>query len=104
MAGLPEDVKQMKKLTAEEFVRTVNDMLQLTKEELGYYIQSPNRTAFELLIGSILHKAVAEGDIRRAEFLLDRIIGKPTQMVMIEGVHMPRVMITLPDNGRPNNE
>lgn len=107
-AKMPEDVKRANNLTAVEFIRLTNKYLGLSKEELIQALKDPAATTLELMIGSIMHKAVVEGDQKRLDFLLDRLVGKVkdpsiTQIgVMTSG--QAQVVIQIPDNKRSVDE
>lgn len=86
---LPEDIKQARSLTAIEFERSVNQFLFQNKDSLHETINDPNTTIFELLIGTMILKAIREGDHVRLSFLLDRIIGKCPENVNHSVGHIP---------------
>lgn len=84
-APLPEDIKETRKLTQIEFERIANKYLFARKDEIAKASVDPNTPVIELLIGSIIHKAVVEGDERRLDFLLARLVGKVVQPVAHSG-------------------
>lgn len=73
---LPADVKQLRELTAIEFTRVVNKYLEMTKSQITEAVQDPKTPALELMVATIMHKAVVGGDHYRLGFILDRCIGK----------------------------
>lgn len=81
---LPEDIKAARKLTTIEFERAVNKYLYQDKAAITKAAADPSTPVIELLITSILHKAVVLGDEKRLAFLLDRIIGKVKERMEIE--------------------
>ena len=50
----------------------------MTKNELESILskQNPDVPMIEMMIGSIVHKALVEGDPKRFDFILNRTIGK----------------------------
>ena len=106
---VPEDLKNARKLTKVQFEILINKYLFSPKQVLAAAAQNPDTPVLELLIGSIMHKAVVEGDERRLNFLLDRLLGKVTEKVSHvdadgKAMQLPQVMIYLPDNGRSKKE
>lgn len=82
---LPEDIKETRKLTQIEFERIANKYLFARKDEIAKSSADPNTPVIELLVGSIIHKAVVEGDERRLDFLLSRLVGKVVQPLAHSG-------------------
>jgi hypothetical protein len=76
---LPPDIKEARKLTRTEFERLVNKFMHMTQDEIVASANDPKTVGIELMIGSIVHKAVVQGDQKRLDFLLDRIFGKMIQ-------------------------
>ena len=70
---VPEDVKQARKLTRMELERILNEYVYLSKGEITDRLKSTGTPALELIIGSIIVKAVTAGDQQRMNFLLDRL-------------------------------
>jgi hypothetical protein len=100
---LPQDLLEAKKLTQIEFERIVNKYLFEGKQKLAQAAADPGTTVLELLIGSIIHKAVIEGDEKRMEFLLNRIVGKVTERIggpNGEPIEGNTRIIVIPSNGR----
>lgn len=73
---LPADIRKAKEITQQEFVRDTCELLRSTKDELQSVLKNPETPAMKLMIGGIIAKAITEQDIIRAEFLLNRIIGR----------------------------
>ncbi len=74
--GLPADIKEMRQLSVIEYIATVNKLLYLTQKELEAILKNPATTMIEGMIGNIMLKAACFGDTQRANFILDRLIGK----------------------------
>ena len=73
---MPKDVRDARKLTQNEFVKVACTLIKSTKAELQTKLNDPKSTALELMIGGIIAKAITDQDHHRAEFLLNRIIGR----------------------------
>jgi len=73
---IPDDIKQAKRLNKLEVERLMNKFMAMTKDEISQSINDPTTPALEIMIGSIIAKAVSHGDPVRLNFLLDRLIGK----------------------------
>lgn len=87
-AKLPEEIKAARKLTRIEFETIVNKYLYLSEEELNEKRKDKTLTLIEMMVLSIVQKAIVQGDEKRLDFLLDRMIGKVVQP--IEYVPPPR--------------
>lgn len=73
---LPEDIRKASQLTNEEFIRIANRFFSMTRGEIQETLQDPKATLLELIVGGIAAKAAKDHDHYRAEFLLQRTIGK----------------------------
>jgi hypothetical protein len=81
----PEDVKALRKLNGPEFDRVANKYLFLTKAEIVKIVNDPTTPSLELIVASVIHKAIIEGDAKRLEYLLMRVIGKVAQPIQHAG-------------------
>ena len=98
---LPEDIKAARKINVVEFERIVNKFLFASKGEVIKVTADPNTPVLELMVGAIVHKAVIEGDERRLDFILNRLIGKVKEQVEHSAKDgSPLVILTMPRNGR----
>lgn len=105
-ATIPADIKAARELSKIEFERIANKYLFMTKNEITAAAMNAETPALELLVGSIVHKAVVEGDERRLNFLLDRLIGKVAERIGgPDGKPLPagQTVVLLPRNGREAN-
>ncbi len=73
----PEAVKKLQTASQEALVA----MMKMSKEELAAKLADPKTDTTELMIGSIIAKAVKEGDQARLNFLWDRLFGKVKEVV-----------------------
>jgi hypothetical protein len=80
---IPEDVKEAKALNQVTVVRIFNELNHMTADELKERASDPKTTIFEHLVIAVLKKGVQMGDPNRAEFILNRIIGKPKESLEI---------------------
>lgn len=63
-----------------EIEDTIKVMLALTIYELHEVFKNPNATILELTIAKSLLKGIEKGNINNLNELLNRIMGKPTEM------------------------
>lgn len=77
--GLPKDIRDAKKMTAADFCKLAVELLYTTRDKINEKLKDPNAAMIELMVAGIIAKAATEQDYMRANFLLDRIIGKPKQ-------------------------
>lgn len=74
-------MKESRALNRIEFERIVNRYLYMTAEEIVAAAESPNTPAIDLMVASIVKRAVMEGDHMRCEFILKRMIGEPPERI-----------------------
>ena len=89
---LPPEVKEARKLTRIEFERIASQYMQMTKEEITKKLQDPKSTTLELIVMTIIHKAVKDGDQHRLDFLLNRLIGKVKDEVDVNVYPKPTII------------
>ena len=80
---IPNDLKKANALTKERLDGLLNKHLWLTKDQAIDLINDPTTPMIELLIASIVDKALIHGDDRRMSFILDRLIGKVKETIDI---------------------
>ena len=78
---LPEAVRNLKATTQAEAEASLIAMLRMSKEELSAKLNDPKTSMSELAIGSVIAKAVKEGDQSRLGFVWDRLFGKVKEVV-----------------------
>ena len=81
---LPDDIKEARKVSQFEFERIVNRYLFIPPAEIKEDLERKDATAFEHLLGGIIHKAIVKRDERKAEWLLSRTLGKMRERLEIE--------------------
>ncbi len=77
---IPEDVKQSRKMNRIEFERVLQKYVGMSGVEINSVIQNKQTPILEGVVAKILAKAFNDGDSRRLEFILDRLIGKPKEI------------------------
>lgn len=78
---LPLEIKKSRELGLVEFIRTLNEVIYLTVDELNAKIKNPNTTMLEQMICSVVKHATNRGDPIRANFIIDRLIGKTKETI-----------------------
>lgn len=78
---VPDDIKEMRKLDQLELERMMNQFLNITAEQLTLEIKSGKLTNKEMLIATLISKAIVFGDHHRFDFILNRLIGKVTDNI-----------------------
>lgn len=73
---IPLDLKQSRAAHREEFDRALSRMVKLSGPEIVEMVKSPTAPILETIAARVLSKAFNEGDHKRLEFILDRLIGK----------------------------
>lgn len=78
---LPEDVKSCLKLNQVEFVRLANEFLSMPVKKLKEIAENPEETVLRQILAVVLLEAIKNGDCKRLEFFLNRLITKPRQHI-----------------------
>jgi hypothetical protein len=73
---VPDDVKEARKMNANEFTRILNKYIGMTISDLIKTSKDPATTAFDLLVIKIVTEAVRHGNLSYFNCLVDRLIGK----------------------------
>jgi hypothetical protein len=82
--GLPKDLREARKLNQMELERTVNRFLFMTPTELAAVTGDPTTTMFDRFVARIITLGETEGDERRLEFILQRIVGKVQDRIEVK--------------------
>lgn len=80
---LPKDLRDARELTKKHLEGLLNKHLWLTKIEAKALVEHPETPLLEVLIASIVDKAVNHGDEKRLDFILNRLIGKVSEQIDI---------------------
>lgn len=73
---VPPDVRQARTANTEELTRILTEFMKLPISFLKERMKAEGTSSMEMLVGSILVKAITNGDFSRANFLFDRAFGK----------------------------
>ncbi len=73
---VPDDIKKARKLNRIEFERILNKYIHVKLGDLHGIIKDPHTEVLDGIVCKILSKGFNEGDPRRLEFVIDRLIGK----------------------------
>lgn len=74
--AIPEDVRKARKLSQRGFEVAASRYFMMTEDELNEELASKKLNRLEKMVGSMIKKAADEQDVLRAQFILDRSIGK----------------------------
>ncbi len=81
----PPDLKAARQLTRVKLEILINKYLALGKIEILKIMANPETPSIDVMICSIISKAVSHGDEKRLDFILDRLIGKVPKPVELTG-------------------
>lgn len=100
----PVSKKAMRGLTQRELEKIGRRILQGNLQDIAILRDKERRGAIPLvdaMILAIVGRIIGKGDAKAFNNLLDRLVGKVQQDINVTGdVAAPRVIITMPDNGR----
>lgn len=57
----------------------------MTKDQIDAVLADPNTSSIDSIVAKIIERARETGDTFRANFILDRTIGKVTEHVSVDG-------------------
>lgn len=80
---LTDEERMARILNRIAFERICNQYLHLSKDELEDIVRRKETPVIELMVASVVIKAIKSGDQHRLNFLLDRLIGKVPERVEI---------------------
>ncbi len=80
---LPKELAEIKVISSTEVKHTISKCLRMNRLELHNLIQDPKSSVLELSISSGLTSIVKYGDLYKLSFLLDRVIGRIKQEVVV---------------------
>ncbi len=73
---IPEEIREARKLNRLEFERILNKYIYVQLGDLHKIIKDPTTPVIDGVVCKILVKGFNDGDPRRLEFVIDRLIGK----------------------------
>lgn len=82
---LPAELKEARSLTQREIEISLQKFLLMTTEQLKKAKQDPETTMLDHLIISIMTHGVNRGCDKRADFLMNRLVGKVKQQIEHSG-------------------
>lgn len=82
---MPEDLREARKINQIELERAINHYFYMTKDALRAALVDKDTPIIELIVGTIMAKAVAHGDHQRLEFILCRMLGRTKQQIEVTG-------------------
>lgn len=98
-----QDVKQLRKLTADELEQVISLVVHGKLDELQAIARDKDANVLKIWIASIAVKAIQKGDPTALNALLDRVIGKVKDRVHFSGNANPesnvQIVVSLPKNG-----
>lgn len=80
---IPDDLKNVKKVTTEQAERLITRLMEMNEVELKALCKDPATPAMHVIIGNIILKGMAGGDTQRMEFLFNRTIGRVLDKVEV---------------------
>jgi hypothetical protein len=72
----PQELKELKTLNRSKFEALVNEVIYLSVDELQKIPLDKTANGIKVMLASVLIKAINTGDNRRADFFINRLIGK----------------------------
>lgn len=89
--ALPADLRKVANLTSEELRRTISKHFRMTKAEISAVLDDPASPTINLIIAKTIERSLTFGDIAKAEYLFQRLMGKVVEKIEVE--HPEPVMI-----------
>src|SRR5690606_2138338 len=77
------EIVQARRMTRAKFEAAANKYLFMSRGEIEAISKDPSTTMLDLMIISLITKAIKDGDEKRFDFLLDRLIGKVVRTIKI---------------------
>ena len=75
--ALPSHVARLREHSKVEVIKAISETFLLTRSELKERTARPEATMAELVVGSIMIKAIETGDPVRTQVLLNYVLGRP---------------------------
>lgn len=80
-SGLTPDVRRMKEHSKSETIRVISECLLMSKADLAAMLKDPASSMIQMMVGSVMVKAVEHSDAYRLTQLLDYVVGRPRPMI-----------------------
>lgn len=99
---LPKELNEALRMTRKEFTELLVKYLAYSLEDLKKTQKAKETKALDRIVIAVIVNAIAKGDDRRLDFLMNRIIGKVKDVIEHETAdgQIPNAVIILPDNKR----
>lgn len=96
----------VRNLSNDEVTKVGTMLLDQNLESLKEIMRNPNSSALQVLITSVVVKAISKGDASALNVILDRVAGKVKEKLQVTGnmASNVAVVISLPQNGRETKE
>lgn len=85
----------VKEISREDVRLRISKFLGMTREEVKRVLEDPTSSSHDLLIATIVAKAVTHGDQNRLEFIYNRIVGRVKEEVE---VNLPKPTVVVLSN------
>jgi hypothetical protein len=93
---MPEHLKKARKMNTIECQEILDRIIKMSMGEIKDLATSSEAPALEMMLAKIVLEAILRGDHGRADFVLDRLIGRVTNHV---NVVTPRILEILKPDG-----
>jgi hypothetical protein len=80
---LPTEIKEARKLNKYDVEMSLTNHLRMNREQIATVIKNPESNMLDILVASIIAKAVQTGDQQRLDFILNRTIGKVVDTIEV---------------------
>lgn len=84
----PPEVREVRKLNKHDVELSLTSHLRMTRDQIADVIEDPNAKMLDVLVASIIAKAVQTGDQQRLDFIFNRTIGKVSDQIEISDNRM----------------
>jgi len=74
--GMPKELRAARKITQFDFLTSVNLLVKMDRAQLQEVMNNPATNTLDLMLGGIIIRAITEQCHHRAEFILNRLIGR----------------------------
>lgn len=101
---VPSEVKEARKFNSATVSLILESLSEKTTKELISIARDPESNGFEAMIASIIAHGTKKGDSARANFFLDRTIGKSAERIEHSGPDGSPIMLDRPLRELPPQE
>lgn len=82
--GLPQLLKDARKLNQVALERVVNQLLHCEENEIDALLAKKDASVFEKIVASILKAAILDADQHKMEWVLQRMLGKVKDQIEVQ--------------------